>query len=182
MTRLHMRRLRNRRLQTHARQRGQSAVEFALTYLALILPLTMMLYHISNMMWVWHSTSDFTRQGAQYAATHCWQPGGSNVLNYMRQNTPIMFDRDKFRDGQAEIEVSYFGRNADSGELEDYSCDGSPCSRECVPSLVRVRITNYQYAGLFSYFGLAPVAVPPFTTSMPMEGAGCSPDEETCTE
>lgn len=179
MPRLHTHHLRHSRLRS---RRGQSAIEFALTYLALILPLTMMLYHISNMMWVWHSASDFTRQGAQYAATHCWQPGGSNVLNYMRQNTPIMFDRDKFRDGQAEIEVSYFGRNADTGELEDYSCEGSPCSRECVPSLVRVRITNYQYAGLFSYFGLAPVAVPPFTTSMPMEGAGCSPDEETCTE
>jgi hypothetical protein len=163
-------------------RRGQSTVEYALTYLALILPLTMMLYHGSNLLWVWQSGSDFTRQGAQYAATHCWQPGGENVLIYMRQHTPIMFDRDQFRDGQAEIEVSYFGRNADSGALEEYTCDGSSCSRECVPDLVRVQITNYQYRGLFSYFGLAPVSIPPFTTSMLMESAGCSPDEEACTE
>jgi hypothetical protein len=46
-----------------------------LTYLALILPLTMMLYHGSNLLWVWQSGSDFTRQG-QHAATHCWQPAG----------------------------------------------------------------------------------------------------------
>ena len=163
-------------------RRGQSAVEFVLTYAALILPLTMMLYHISNMMWVWHSAGEFTRQGAQYAATHCWQPGGSNVLSYMRQNTPVMFARDQFRDGQAEIEVSYFGRNAESGALEDYACEGTPCSRACVPDVVRVRITNYQYTGLFSYFGLTPVSIPPFTTSMAVESAGCAPEEEACTE
>jgi hypothetical protein len=50
--------------------------------------------------------------------THCWQPGGSNVLTYMRANTPIMVDRQQFRDGQAEIEVSYFSRSADTGLLE----------------------------------------------------------------
>jgi hypothetical protein len=93
-----------------------------------------------------------------------------------------MFDRDQFRDGQAEIEVSYFGRNADTGALEDYTCDGTPCSRECVPAVVRVRISNYQYRGLFSYFGLAPVSIPAFTTSVPMESGGCGPDEEACTE
>lgn len=162
-------------------QGGQAAIEWALTYLGLVLPLTMMLYHGANLLWVWNTMVDFTRLGAQYAVTHCWEPGGSNVVNWMRQNTPPVFDRDQFRDGGVEIEVTYFARNAESGELEDFSCEGASCSRECVPDVVRVRIVNYEYRGLLSYFGLAPVAMPPFTTILPVESAGCNPEEESCT-
>jgi len=167
-------------MRRRANRQGQAAVEWALTYLGLILPLTMMLYHGANMLWVWNSMVDFTKTGANYAVTHCWEPGGGNVVNWMRQNTPVVFDRDQIRDGQVELEVNYYSRNAETGELEDFVCEGASCSRECVPDLVRVRVNNYQYRGLFSYFGLAPVTMPPFTTIMPVESAGCNPEEESC--
>src|ERR1039457_109703 len=61
---------------------GQSSVEFALLYGAVVLPLTFMLVFVSEMLWVWHSVVDFTRAGANYAATHCWMGDASNVTTY----------------------------------------------------------------------------------------------------
>ena len=63
------------------RRSGQAAIEFALLYAAVILPLTFMIIFVSEMLWVWHSVVDFTRDGARYAATHCWMGDGSNVLD-----------------------------------------------------------------------------------------------------
>jgi hypothetical protein len=157
-------------------------LEYAIVYAGLLLPLTMMITFTSELLWVWHSVVDMTREGARYATTHCWQPGGSNVVSWMRANTPIMVDRDQFRDGGAEIEVSYFSRNAESGLLEDFACDGTACSRECVPQVVRVRVTTYEFRAFLSYLGLPPVPVPDFQTMLPMEGAGCSADAEECIE
>jgi len=170
----------HKRLRSKAGRRGAAAVEYALVYAGIILPLTSMLIFTAELLWVWNSGVDFTNRGARYAATHCWQPDGGNVVSNMRENTPIMFDRQQFIDGQAEIEVRYFGRNAESGDLEDFSCDGSQCSRECVPETVRVRISNYEFRAFVSYLGLPPVPIPDFQTTLPMESAGCSPDSEEC--
>jgi hypothetical protein len=147
-----------------------------------MLPVTMMVIFTAELLWVWHSVVDFTRDGARYAATHCWQPGGANVVSYMRSNTPIMVDRDQFRDGAADIEVAYFSRNSETGLLEEFSCEGAECSRQCVPDLVRVRVANYSFRAFFSYLGLPPVDVPDFQTMLPIESAGCSPDSEECVE
>ncbi|MBM3810513.1 MAG: pilus assembly protein [Acidimicrobiia bacterium] len=159
---------------------GAATVEYAMVFAGVILPITSMLIFTGQLLWVWNSAVDYTREGARYAATHCYQGGGANVVSYMRENTPIMFDRQRFRDGQAEIEVTYFGRNAESGELEEFSCDGAECSRECVPDSVRVRIVNYQFTAFLSYLGLPPVTMPDFQTTLPIESAGCSADSEEC--
>ena len=164
------------------RRRGGAVVEYAVVYAGLLLPITMMIVFTAQLLWVWNSVIDYTREGARYAVTHCWQPGGSNVLTYMRANTPIMVDRQQFRDGQAEIEVSYFSRSADTGLLEEFTCDGSSCSRQCVPDAVRVRVTNYQFASFLSYLGLPPVSIPQFQTLLPVQSAGCSADTEDCAE
>ena len=50
---------------TAARAPGQAAIEFALLYAAVILPLTFMMIFVSEMLWVWHSVVDFTRDGAR---------------------------------------------------------------------------------------------------------------------
>src|ERR1035441_514690 len=54
-------------------QGGQALVEFALAWGTVILPLTFMIIYTSELLWIWHSVADFTRDGARYAATHCWQ-------------------------------------------------------------------------------------------------------------
>ena len=56
---------------------GQATAEFALLYAAAILPLTFMIVFVAEMLWIWHSAADFTREGARYAATSCWASDGS---------------------------------------------------------------------------------------------------------
>ena len=161
-------------------QSGQAAIENALVYIALLLPLTAMMIFSAQMLWVWHSVVDFTRDGARYAVTHCYQPGGANVVSYMRQNVPPMVDRIQFEQGEVDIEVLYYSRDPETGDIVEFACEGSECSRECVPEAVTVRVANYEYRHFFSYLGLPPVAIPSFQTSLPMESAGCGPDSEDC--
>lgn len=169
-----------RRTRRRGGNSGQAAIEYALVWTAIILPLTVIIIFTAQMLWVWHSTVEFTREGARYAVTHCYQGNGENVRTHMRANVPKMVDQDQFRDGGADIEVAYFQRNAETGALEEFTCGGAECSRECVPDVVSVRLNNYQFTRLFSYFGLQPVTLPNFSTTLPIESAGCGPDSDSC--
>lgn len=162
------------------RRRGQATLEFILAYSALLLPVTMMLVFTAKLLWVWHSMTDFTREGVRYATTHCWQGDGENVRSWMRQNMPLTFDREQFIQGPAEINIDYYGRNPETGNLEEYACELGECSVACVPDAVRVRITNYEFRQFFTYLGLPPLPMPDFQTSAPMESAGCNPDSTEC--
>ncbi len=162
-------------------RRGQVAIEWALTWVGLVLPLTGMIIFTAQLLWVWHSVVEFTRAGAEYAATHCYQGGGTNVVNYMRTNVPVSTDRDQFRDGAADIQVLYFQRNADSGALEEFQCDGEECTHDCVPQLVQVKIGGYQFRAFMSFLGLPPVNLPDFQSIVPIESSGCSADSDSCT-
>jgi Flp pilus assembly protein TadG len=157
------------------RRSGQATIEFALLYTAAILPLTFMAIFVSEMLWVWHSVVDFTRVGANYAATHCWMGDGSNVTTYMTTHVPRMIDMDKFQTGQAGLQVSYFALDPATGQLSPFACpSGADCSASCIPDAVTVSVTSYQFTkGLSTFFKLPPVTIPPFATSMPMQSAGC---------
>lgn len=161
-------------------RRGQATIEFIVSYATLVLPVTMMIIFTAQLLWVWHSMTDWTALGARYASTHCWQGDGGNVRTWMQQNVPLTADRDQFQSGPAEIEVAYFKRDPDSGSLADFSCDSGECSRNCIPDTVRIRVTGYEYRGVFTYLGLPPLAMPDFTTSVAIESAGCNPDSEEC--
>ncbi|MEO7651617.1 MAG: TadE family protein [Bryobacteraceae bacterium] len=158
---------------------GQATVEYAILYAGVVLPLTFAVIFVAEMLWVWHSAVDFTREGAKYATTHCWQSGGSNVLTYMRSHVPRMIDMDQFQQGQAEIAVEYFSKDPDSGSLVEFSCDGE-CSVDCIPDTVTVRIATYEFRRFVSFLGLPPVVIPDFRTSLPMQSAGCDPEQGTC--
>lgn len=164
---------------SHRKRSGQATLEFAVAWTAVLVPICFGIMYTALMLWVWHTVTNFTRQGARYAATHCWQSGGGNVIQWMRENPPIVWDQGQFISGSAEIVVSYFARNADSGALEDFTCDGE-CSPACVPDVVRVSINNYEYRGFFTALGLQPVTIPNFQTTLPVESAGCDPETATC--
>lgn len=165
------------------RRRGQSTVEFALIYGGVLMPLTFMIVFAAELLWVWHSVVEFTRDGAQYAATHCWQAGAENVLSYMRTHVPRMVDQEQFQGGQAEIVVEYFARDPETGALTEFSCEGGDCSTACVPDLVTVRVRNYEFRRFMGFLGLPPVALPDFRMTLPMESAGCAAGDQevTCT-
>jgi hypothetical protein len=158
------------------RRSGQAIAEFAVLYAGVVLPLTFMIVFVSEMLWVWHSVADFTRDGARYAATHCWMADASNVAGpggYMRTHVPPMIDMSQFQSGAAGIQVQYFQADPATGSLTAFSCDAGECSAGCVPDAVSVSITNYQFTRFSSFFKLPAVTIPPFTTSVPMESAGC---------
>lgn len=158
---------------------GQASVEFALLYAGVILPLTFGIILVSQILWMWHSVSDFTRDGVRYAATHCWQSDSSNVRAYMQSHVPPMIDMDQFQTGAAEITVRYFARDTESGELTDFSCDSAECSAACVPDAVTVTITNYQFRQFANFLGLPSVTMPDLGASMAIGSAGCD-EAGTC--
>jgi hypothetical protein len=162
-----------------AGRRGQSTVEFAVAWAAILVPLTFAVIYTAQLLWIWHSVNDFTRLGADYASTHCWTNSASNVVDYMRANVPAMVSREQFQNGPAEINVTYFARDAESGQLVPYQCD-TDCSSSCIPDTVTVSVTGFQYNTFLSTLGIAPVSIPDFRTSLPMESAGCDPEQATC--
>ena len=162
-----------------AGQSGQSTVEFALSYAGVVLPLTFGIIYISQLLWVWHSVNDFTRQGAAYAATHCWESSADNVVHYMRNNVPPMVSQSQFQSGQVQLNVTYAAKDPDTGQLAAFQCD-SDCSTSCIPDTVTVQVAGYQFSNFVTYLGLPPVTLPNFQTSSPMESAGCDPEQGAC--
>ncbi len=161
---------------------GQQVMEFVIVYGGVLMPILFAIIFTAQVLWVWHSVIEFARDGAHYAATHCWQGAGDNVLEYMRSNVPYMIDRDQFQNAGAElISVTYYSRDSDSGYLVDYSCSDGDCSTLCVPDMVTVRIQGYEFAHPFlTRLGLPAITIPDFRTSLPMESAGCNPDTGEC--
>ena len=163
-----------------SRRSGQAAIEFALLYSAVILPLTFGIVYVAEMYWVWHSAVEFTREGARYAATHCWQADTQNVITYMQSHVPVNIDASQFRSGgSAQINVNYFQRDPATGQLNAFSCDGD-CSTACVPDTVTVSVTNYEFRRFVSFIHLQPVVMPAFPTSMPIQSNGCDPEQNSC--
>jgi hypothetical protein len=161
---------------------GQATIEFALTYAAITLPLTFGIIFTSQLLWVWHSIVEFTRDGARYAVTHCWDGSGQNVISYMQTHVPPTVDQGQFGPGGATIEVRYFSRNTESGLLEDFSCDAGTCSTACIPDMVTVQVTGYESGRVLRYLGVPPVPAPDFRTSLPMESAGCTSGSAECSQ
>jgi len=163
-----------------ARKRsGQATIEFVLAYSGILLPLTFALIYTSQLLWIWHGVNDFTRRGAGYAASHCWQASGGNVLEYMRSNLPPVIDQNQFANGPAEISVSYFANDPTSGTRVPFACD-TDCDITCIPDTVTVSVTGYSYATFVTALGLPAVPLPDFQTSVPIESAGCDPEQGIC--
>lgn len=152
-------------------RRGQAAVELALVSAAVMVPLLFGIVYLAQLLWVWHSAVEFTRDGARYAATHCWEQNGQNVIQYMQANVPPNIDSAQFQSGgSAQINVQFFQRDPVSGELGPFAC-AVGCSPACEPDAVTVSVTNYQ----FQYYVtlLQSVTMPPFATSQSTDGNGC---------
>jgi hypothetical protein len=97
----------------------------------------------------------------------------------MRQHVPPMLDQEEFTSGTVEMSIEYFSKNPETGVLEPFTCDGD-CSPLCVPETVTVRVRNYEFRRFVGYLGLAPVPIPDFFATLPMEGAGCDPEQGIC--
>jgi hypothetical protein len=161
---------------------GQQVVEYVIVYAGVLMPVTFAIVFTAQVLWVWHSVIEFARDGAHYATTHCWQASADNVRDYMHNHVPFTIDRSQFQNaGEDIIQIQYFSRDAESGNLVDFSCDQGECSTGCVPDVVTVRIQGYEYRHPFlTLLGLPSIAVPDYRTSLPMESAGCDPEQGEC--
>jgi hypothetical protein len=163
------------------RRSGQALLEYALLYVGVILPLTFGLLFLCEMLWVWHSVVELTRDTARYAATHCYQDGFANVTAYAQAHVPRTIDMQQFVEGPAAISVAYYSQDASSGQLIPFAGNCSAaCSVDCMPDAVTVTITNYTFVHFLDFLKLPGVAIPAFPTSLPMESGGCDPQLQTC--
>jgi hypothetical protein len=156
--------------------RGQANVETALALIAGIIPLTFGLFAFGELMWTYHALATLTRQGARYAATHCWQDdSGSNVVNWMHDNAPAFPDRPLLISGGIQVQVNYWTHDRETHETVPFSCSGG-CTPDCVPDSVTVSITGYEFNHFFSILRLPPLQAPSFSTTVAMESAGGNPE------
>ena len=158
------------------KRRGQVTIEFALLFAGVLVPSTFGLIFGAQLLWIWHSVNDMTRQGASYAATHCWQASAGNVTSFMLTNLPAMPNQSQFLNGPVQIQVSYFAEDPTTGTLTPFACDGD-CTTGCVPDVVTVSVTGLQYR---AFAGLPPVIMPNFQTTLPMQSCGCDPETGVC--
>ena len=154
---------------------GQATIEAALTLLVGLVPLSIAMLGFAEIAWTYHALATLTRQGAQYAATHCWQDDSdSNVINWMTANAPAFPDRSKLVTGEIPIQVRYWTNDSANHLTNPFSCGGQSCSPECVPDSVTVSINGYYYNHFLPYFGFAPLLVPSFSTTMEIQGSGAN--------
>ena len=148
----------------------------ALVLAAGLIPLTLGLLAFAEIAWTYHALVTLTRQGARYAATHCWQDeAGSNVVNWMQANAPPFIDRPQLVSGEVQIQVSYWTHDLTARQSVPFSCGGA-CTSECVPDSVTVGISGYQFRHLLGVLGLPALEVPSFATTVEVESMGGNPE------
>lgn len=142
-----------------------------------LIPLTLGLIAFAQLAWTYHSLATLTRQGARYAATHCWvDDAGTNVVDWMQANAPPFIDRVRLSDGGAQIQVAYWTHDFNTHESTQFSCASESCSPGCAPDAVSVGISGYQFAHLLTTLGFSPLPVPSFSTTVEMESVGANQD------
>lgn len=155
-----------------SRRKGQATVEMALALVAGIVPLTLGLLAFAEIAWTYHALATITRQGARYAATHCWQDdAGSNVVNWVQSSAPAFPDRAQLISGGIQIRVNYWTHDPLVNQSVPFSCGGG-CSSQCVPDSVTVSIGGYQFEHFLTQLGFPPLEVPPFSATVEMQSAG----------
>jgi hypothetical protein len=159
---------------------GQATVETALIMMTVMLPLTFGVVALADVAWTYHALVTLTRQGARYAATHCYEDdNGSNVVTWMQLNSPPFLDRPQLVAGTVQISVNYWSHDLANQVSSPFSSCGSTCTPECVPDAVTVSISGYQLRHLLPLLGPSlqdGIAVPAFSTTVEIQSAGGDPE------
>jgi hypothetical protein len=159
-------------MRTNRNFKGQASVEMALALVFVVLPLTLMLIGLIEIAWTYHALATITRQGARYAANHCWQDSsGSNVVTWMQENSPMFPDRQQLITGGIQVEVAYWRHDPETHTSVAFECGGG-CSQECVPDSVTVRLVGYEFSHFITMLGFQPLQMPQFATTVEIQSAG----------
>ena len=82
--------------------------------------------------------------------------------------------------GLADLTINYYARDLTSGTITDFTCDAGDCTAGCIPDLVTVHVSTYQFKTFLSYLGIPAVTIPDFSATTAMESAGCDPEQGVC--
>jgi hypothetical protein len=161
--------------------KGQATVEMALALALIVIPITLALLAFIELAWTYHALATLTRQGARYAANHCWQDSaGSNVVTWMQENSPMFPDRQELISGGIQIQVAYWRHDPETHTSVVFECGGG-CGLDCIPDSVTVSINGYSFSHFLPMLGFQPLQVPPFSTTVEMQGAGANPETAVST-
>jgi len=160
-------------------QRGAATPEFAVIFVAILVPATLGLIMVAQAVWTWSGVVHLTRLGAVYAAAHSpADTNGSNVISYMQAHVPAMVDANQIITGPATITVQYWTQDPVGHQTIPFACAGGGLTADCVPDAVTVTVTGYQFNSIARAIGLQPIAMPSFTTSMQVESSGWDPTSQ----
>jgi hypothetical protein len=139
------------RTSAKARQRGSTAVEFALVLL-IFLTFVLAITDFSRMLFTWNAASEATRAGARYAAVCDTTGNKPQVLAKMQALLPV-----------DDIDLAWTPAGCNSS-----TCEG-----------VTVTIVGLDYQWISPIAGLArhaPIPMPTFQTYLPRESMGADPN------
>ena len=146
---------------TEKPEKGQALVEFAMVAL-LFFTLVFGIIEFGRALWTWNTIVQATRAGARYAAVEIPTSDDTPIMkvvvyndpNATTSSTPVVSGLT-----EANVRVRYLNNN------------GTVATNKTVADLIEVSVVNYQFTFLVSLFGPR-INLPPFTTSLPLEGLG----------
>jgi Flp pilus assembly protein TadG len=146
---------------TETLEKGQALVEFAMVTL-LFFTLVFGIIEFGRALWTWNTIVQATRAGARYAAVEIPTGGDTEIKKVVVYNDPNAGASSKpVVPGltEANVTVSYLKYN------------GTPAASRSVADMIEISVIGYQFNFLASFFGPG-ISLPPFTTSLPLEGMG----------
>ena len=144
-------------------EKGQSLVEFALVTL-FFLTLLFGITEFGRALWTWNSIVQATRTGARYAVVEAPTSDDMQIMKVVAYNDPnATSSSTPVVPGLSETNVSvrYLNNN------------GTVAANKNLADLIEVSVINFQFSFLVPLFG-SRISLPPFTTSLPLEGLGAS--------
>ena len=148
---------------TEESEKGQALLEFAAVTL-LFFTLVFGIIEFGRALWTWNTIVQATRAGARYAVVEIPTNDDTPIMkvvvyndpNATTSSTPVVPGLT-----EANVRVRYLNN------------DGSIAANKSVADMIEISVLNYQFTFLVSLFG-PQIALPPFTTSLPLEGLGAS--------
>ena len=149
-----------------SRQRGQTLVEFALVSLLFFVVL-IGLVEFARALWTWNTIVQATRAGARFAVVETPVASDTTVKNYVVYLNAAGTGSAVLPGlTTSNVQVSYFKHAnppvAATTVSEKYNAD-----------IVQISITGYSFNFVVPFFGSG-ITLPPFTTTLPLEGLGAS--------
>jgi len=149
------------------KQKGQTLVEFALVALIFFVIL-FGLIEFARALWTWNTIVQATRAGARFAVVEAPTGADTEVKNYVvylnsaGTGTPVLPGLTV-----SNVTVEYLKLSTNPATV------ASTVSEKRSSDVVQIRISGYAFSFVVPILG-STVTLPPFTTTLPLEGLGAS--------